>query len=1114
MVKNIDDTNCGLQANEVKKLERTGSNNEHKNTDCRSISCTGRYLIPEKKVHVWRDGVASGSCSKNHFEWFSTMDEAGSRLGKHGKHYRRATVITQGPFVNDTSRREEENSLNIKITSAFSLKTDMSSTSVRDKELLLSLNHPQPTRIESDGEKLSSRPFLWQQQKQPIKNKVPRQREHQRSFLAIESNSTGPRCFDFQKEGRDLSWFDGKQNTEQQAYTKLEKSREFDSANLNGVWSNSSVTNEDDIYPLKIPLYKVSSNYCNIYSESGPSILLKRDHHTHEKVAPMTPRNVEFETKNKPVNQHDKESICSSEELRSDFRTWVDFKNQYSQTEYIDNLSVGRCQPHIGDPKSLSYTTIRRTKRTREQDESIASDMITHGMPSLLSTTSGEHYLPMALSSHTNNNTNKQFKSSSERQLANYNANVFLPWRFRNISPGSLHELTPTMSEAQSQQSNVHPCISAGSNDNAAVSLKVIYKGKQELERTFNFNSVDSERKFSRVQFFITPAPETLKSLEMTMGLENDEEPIVKIPNYFLDFIPEDRPNDHSAPESAHISKSSFALSPQQGCSSYDKANCKSVDNMVKNDMNARQTKTMSQQNVTMETKILRIANPSKTRVVSFMERASDTRNFTFSSYNSEGLTSVPTPQASAGISNTTATAIPLQVRTWPDAYQEKVPILTRPFKMTCNARFSNEVHTTSDFSNPFSRSREANCNRATSQFLAVSSGTNTENCCQYNLHQKSAIIKKNPRCFSEGFNRKFTQKSINCTTLERKHGVLNRKDKVSLKTHRILTDQETRVESTDEEELPFNTSSKPFVSNDQESSISKDIHLLPELHCFRPTDTTTTEEFVHHSSSHGVWSLSNDDAMISTCSRTSSAIENSTALSFGKRKYQCEVCGRSFSRSNTLITHNRIHTGERPFPCDVCGKAFRQLGNLTRHKLTHAAVKPHTCPICSKCFSRTSNLNTHMRTHTDYKPFVCDFCGKGFHQKVDMKVHRYTHTGEKPHKCNKCGRGFKQLTHLKYHMRTHSNVRLYKCEHCGKGFNQKGNLQAHIYGHTGKRPHRCEICGKSFTLTSTLNTHKRTHAPHKPFKCEYCEKAFYQKNALKTHYISSHPCTSGVCLL
>lgn len=232
------------------------------------------------------------------------------------------------------------------------------------------------------------------------------------------------------------------------------------------------------------------------------------------------------------------------------------------------------------------------------------------------------------------------------------------------------------------------------------------------------------------------------------------------------------------------------------------------------------------------------------------------------------------------------------------------------------------------------------------------------------------------------------------------------------------------------------------------------------------------------------------------------------------KSKHICDECGRSFTRSSTLVTHKRIHSGDKPFSCEVCGRAFRQPGNLSRHRLTHTTTKPYVCPHCNKAFNRASNLHTHMRTHSDYKPYACDFCDKRFHQKVDMKIHRYTHTGEKPHKCSKCGRGFKQLTHLTYHMRTHSDVRMYHCEFCGKGFNQKGNLQAHRYRHTGERPFKCDICGKGFTLASTRNTHLRTHADKKPFECQYCDKAFYQKNALRTHYIASHPYGGGVLIL
>lgn len=117
------------------------------------------------------------------------------------------------------------------------------------------------------------------------------------------------------------------------------------------------------------------------------------------------------------------------------------------------------------------------------------------------------------------------------------------------------------------------------------------------------------------------------------------------------------------------------------------------------------------------------------------------------------------------------------------------------------------------------------------------------------------------------------------------------------------------------------------------------------------------------------------------------------------EERFQCSACGRSFSHTWSLKSHECVQAGEQPHRCELCGKRFTHSRSLERHQLVHTGERPHRCPQCGRSFSRLGNLERHQRIHTGERPYECGACGKRFSRIEYLKRHQQIHSGERGEK-------------------------------------------------------------------------------------------------------------------
>lgn len=221
---------------------------------------------------------------------------------------------------------------------------------------------------------------------------------------------------------------------------------------------------------------------------------------------------------------------------------------------------------------------------------------------------------------------------------------------------------------------------------------------------------------------------------------------------------------------------------------------------------------------------------------------------------------------------------------------------------------------------------------------------------------------------------------------------------------------------------------------------------------------------------------------------------------------YECEYCGRTFSRSNHLMQHELTHTKEKPFHCSYCGKGFWYKNSLIGHiKQTHTGDVNYTCEECGRGFFQRSEYMRHKPIHSSETPFKCDECDMSFKLIKNLRRHQKVHSGTRTHTCQYCGKSFRMRQTLRVHLILHSGEKPYKCEHCGRGFSQSAPLKAHVRMHTGEKPYVCKMCGESFQTGNSLKAHVFKHTGIHPNSCKECSLVFKRKKDLVEHRNNVH---------
>ena len=166
--------------------------------------------------------------------------------------------------------------------------------------------------------------------------------------------------------------------------------------------------------------------------------------------------------------------------------------------------------------------------------------------------------------------------------------------------------------------------------------------------------------------------------------------------------------------------------------------------------------------------------------------------------------------------------------------------------------------------------------------------------------------------------------------------------------------------------------------------------------------------------------------------------------IKIGHRSFECNICGKYFSKEPAFERHIKSHTGQ-PFKCKQCGQCFRRSTALISHTKSHA----------ERSFS---NATTVGSVSAEQATFVnTKLCTQETRVTTPKKTKRMVVCIH----CNYCGKGFSDVRNQRRHERQHSGKTSTMMEERKTSASVSGNEQQQKG--TAKRPFMCKHCSKCF---------------------------------------------------